>query len=42
MNQKPEAYSPMRLQVCSQMWFDPILQRFARTFRTSACAIAPG
>jgi 2-polyprenyl-6-methoxyphenol hydroxylase-like FAD-dependent oxidoreductase len=22
----------MRLQVCSQMWFDPILQRFARTF----------
>ena len=23
----------MRLQVCSQMWFDPILQQFARTFR---------
>ena len=23
----PEHYSPMRLQVCSQMWFDPILQR---------------
>src|SRR4051794_5913252 len=30
--QLPESYSPMRLQVCSQMWFDPILQRFARTF----------
>ena len=30
--QTPEPYSPMRLQVCSQMWFDPILQRFARTF----------
>jgi 2-polyprenyl-6-methoxyphenol hydroxylase-like FAD-dependent oxidoreductase len=28
----PEVHSPMRLQVCSQMWFDPILQRFARTF----------
>jgi 2-polyprenyl-6-methoxyphenol hydroxylase-like FAD-dependent oxidoreductase len=28
----PEPYSPMRLQVCSQMWFDPILQSFARTF----------
>ncbi len=28
----PETHSPMRLQVCSQMWFDPILQRFARTF----------
>src|SRR6266849_3223160 len=25
-------HSPMRLQVCSQMWFDPILQAFARTF----------
>jgi len=29
---KPAPYSPMRRQVCSQMWFDPILQRFARTF----------
>ena len=29
---RPESYSPMRLQVCSQMWFDPILQSFARTF----------
>jgi 2-polyprenyl-6-methoxyphenol hydroxylase-like FAD-dependent oxidoreductase len=28
----PERYSPMRLQVCSQMWFDPILQSYARTF----------
>ena len=32
MSEEPEPYSPMRLQVCSQMWFDPILQRFARTF----------
>jgi 2-polyprenyl-6-methoxyphenol hydroxylase-like FAD-dependent oxidoreductase len=28
----PESYSPVRQQVCSQMWFDPILQRCARTF----------
>jgi 2-polyprenyl-6-methoxyphenol hydroxylase-like FAD-dependent oxidoreductase len=28
----PESHSPMRRQVCSQMWFDPILQSFARTF----------
>src|SRR5262245_22379431 len=28
----PQRHSPMRLQVCSQMWFDPILQGFARTF----------
>src|SRR3954468_9052044 len=26
---KPESYSPMRLQTCSQMWFDPILREFA-------------
>jgi 2-polyprenyl-6-methoxyphenol hydroxylase-like FAD-dependent oxidoreductase len=32
MSEQPESHSPMRLQVCSQMWFDPILQRFARTF----------
>ncbi len=32
MSQQPEPYSPMRLQVCSQMWFDPILQKFARSF----------
>jgi 2-polyprenyl-6-methoxyphenol hydroxylase-like FAD-dependent oxidoreductase len=32
MMEKPEPYSPMRLRVCSQMWFDPILQRLARTF----------
>src|SRR3954454_20053989 len=29
---RPQHHSPMRLQVCSQMWFDPILQNFARTF----------
>ena len=33
MSEQPEPHSPMRLQVCSQMWFDPILQRFARAFR---------
>jgi 2-polyprenyl-6-methoxyphenol hydroxylase-like FAD-dependent oxidoreductase len=32
MAQQPGIESPMRLQVCSQMWFDPILQRFARSF----------
>src|SRR5262245_46733058 len=32
MSEKPEPYSPARHQVCSQMWFDPILQRFARSF----------
>ena len=32
MAQKPEPYSPERLQACSQMWFDPILQRFAGAF----------
>jgi 2-polyprenyl-6-methoxyphenol hydroxylase-like FAD-dependent oxidoreductase len=32
MSQEPEPHSPMRLQVCSQMWFDPILQGFARSF----------
>jgi 2-polyprenyl-6-methoxyphenol hydroxylase-like FAD-dependent oxidoreductase len=26
---KPESWSPMRLQTCSQMWFDPILRDFA-------------
>jgi 2-polyprenyl-6-methoxyphenol hydroxylase-like FAD-dependent oxidoreductase len=26
---KPESWSPMRLQTCSQMWFDPILKDFA-------------
>ena len=31
-NAPPQRHSPMRLQVCSQMWFDPILQGFARTF----------
>jgi 2-polyprenyl-6-methoxyphenol hydroxylase-like FAD-dependent oxidoreductase len=32
MSQQPGPESPMRLQVCSQMWFDPILQRFACSF----------
>ena len=32
MSEEPELYSPMRQQTCSQMWFDPILQRFARSF----------
>ena len=32
ISKEPEPHSPMRLQACSQMWFDPILQRFARTF----------
>src|SRR5262249_2178866 len=32
MREAPDPHSPMRLQVCSQMWFDPILQKFARTF----------
>jgi 2-polyprenyl-6-methoxyphenol hydroxylase-like FAD-dependent oxidoreductase len=26
----PEPWSPMRLQTCSQMWFDPILRAFAQ------------
>jgi len=29
--QKPEAYSPMRLQACSQMWFDPMLRALAQS-----------
>jgi 2-polyprenyl-6-methoxyphenol hydroxylase-like FAD-dependent oxidoreductase len=29
----PESWSPMRLQTCSQMWFDPILRDFALTHR---------
>jgi 2-polyprenyl-6-methoxyphenol hydroxylase-like FAD-dependent oxidoreductase len=29
--QKPEPHSPMRLQACSQMWFDPILRAFAQS-----------
>src|SRR5712671_5236696 len=31
MIKKSGRYSPMRLQQCSQMWFDPILHAFART-----------
>jgi 2-polyprenyl-6-methoxyphenol hydroxylase-like FAD-dependent oxidoreductase len=29
--QTPEPDSPMRLQACSQIWFDPILRGFARS-----------
>jgi 2-polyprenyl-6-methoxyphenol hydroxylase-like FAD-dependent oxidoreductase len=29
--QVPESHSPMRLQACSQMWFDPILREFAQS-----------
>ena len=32
--QQPEPYSPMRLQACSQMWFDPILRAFAQSSST--------
>jgi 2-polyprenyl-6-methoxyphenol hydroxylase-like FAD-dependent oxidoreductase len=32
MREGPDPHSPMRLQVCSQTWFDPILQKLARTF----------
>src|SRR5207344_2424659 len=32
MSEEPEPYSPMRQHTCSQMWFDPILQHFARSF----------
>jgi len=30
--QVPQSHSRERLQACSQMWFDPILQRFAQSF----------
>jgi 2-polyprenyl-6-methoxyphenol hydroxylase-like FAD-dependent oxidoreductase len=29
--QTADSYSPERLQICSQLWFDPILQAFARS-----------
>lgn len=29
--QKADGYSPEHLQICSQLWFDPILQAFARS-----------
>jgi 2-polyprenyl-6-methoxyphenol hydroxylase-like FAD-dependent oxidoreductase len=29
--QTPERYSPMRLQACSQMWFDPMLRGLAQS-----------
>jgi len=31
---EPEPFSPARFQVCSQIWFDPILQNFARSLPT--------
>ena len=31
-DQKPSPFSPMNLQVCSQIWFDPIMQEKARSF----------
>jgi len=31
---QPDPFSPMRFQVCSQTWFDPILQNFARSLPT--------
>lgn len=31
-DQRSESYGPVRMQVCSQIWFDPILKRYARTF----------
>ena len=30
----PELHSPERLQICSQMWFDPILKSFAQSWPT--------
>jgi 2-polyprenyl-6-methoxyphenol hydroxylase-like FAD-dependent oxidoreductase len=33
--QIPQSHSRERLQACSQMWFDPILQRFAQSFPTA-------
>jgi 2-polyprenyl-6-methoxyphenol hydroxylase-like FAD-dependent oxidoreductase len=30
-DQKPEPYSPETFQICSQLWFDPILRRHAET-----------
>jgi 2-polyprenyl-6-methoxyphenol hydroxylase-like FAD-dependent oxidoreductase len=32
MHAETQPHSPMRLQICPQMWFDPILQRFAQSF----------
>ncbi len=31
-DQKPGAASPVNLQICSQLWFDPILKEFAEGF----------
>src|SRR5215213_9634781 len=35
-SQPASAYSPERAWPCPQTWFDPILQRFARSFPTNA------
>ena len=32
--QRPEPYSPMRMQACSQMWFDPMLRALAQSSAT--------
>ena len=32
-DQRPGPFSPMNLQVCSQIWFDPILRECAESFR---------
>ena len=37
-----QSHSRERLQACSQMWFDPILQRFAPSFPRCACATERG
>jgi len=31
-DQRPGPHSPMNLQICSQLWFDPILRNFATSF----------
>ena len=36
---EPEPWSPMRLQTCSQMWFDPILARFRAVFTLRAASL---
>ena len=40
-NQQPEPASPHRLQACSQIWFDPMLLKFARSFPSVTIAPAP-
>ena len=38
--QKAESESPERLQICSQLWFDPILQEFARSHPAVEAALS--